>query len=56
MDCDLSALVKASDEMFMDDEESEGDIENDSKFFEKEFSAYKRNYYFTKLGYLDFNE
>lgn len=59
MDCDLSALIKASEDMFSDDEddaEPPGDIENDPEFFEKEFTAYKRNYYITKLGYQDYNQ
>lgn len=59
MDCDLSALIKASEDMFLDEEddlEPPGDIENDPEFFEKEFNAYKRNYYITKLGYQDYNE
>lgn len=59
MDCDLSALIQASEDMFLDDDddlESPGDIENDPKFFEQEFNAYKRNYYITKLGYDDYNE
>uniref|UniRef100_A0A1Q3F1Y6 5'-3' exoribonuclease 1 n=1 Tax=Culex tarsalis TaxID=7177 RepID=A0A1Q3F1Y6_CULTA len=64
MDCDLSALIKASEDMFLDDEDDGGDqlrhsaedIENDPELFEKEFAAYKRNYYITKMGYGDFNE
>ncbi|XP_001849256.2 5'-3' exoribonuclease 1 [Culex quinquefasciatus] len=65
MDMDLSALIKASEDMFLDDDEdgdgggerySAEDIENDPELFEKEFAAYKRNYYMTKMGYGDFNE
>lgn len=68
MDMDLSALIKASAEMFMDDDDDEDeedgggprpsaeDIESDPELFEKEFAAYKRNYYMTKMGYGDFNE
>ncbi|XP_029735397.1 5'-3' exoribonuclease 1 [Aedes albopictus] len=59
MDSDLSAFIKASSDMFSDEEddlEPPGDIENDPEFFEKEFNAYKRNYYITKLGYQDYNE
>ncbi|XP_055638720.1 5'-3' exoribonuclease 1 [Toxorhynchites rutilus septentrionalis] len=57
MDCDLAALIKASEDMFSDDEEDEsvGDLDNPD-FFEKEFTAYKRNYYITKLGYKDYDE
>ncbi|XP_058822871.1 5'-3' exoribonuclease 1 isoform X2 [Topomyia yanbarensis] len=58
MNCDLSALIQASEDMFLDDEEesTSGDIENDPEFFEKEFTAYKKNYYITKMGYQHFNE
>lgn len=60
VDMDLSALIKASEDMFMDDddedERSDGDIEGDPEFFEKEFALYKRNYYITKMGYQDFTE
>ncbi|XP_055541135.1 5'-3' exoribonuclease 1 isoform X2 [Wyeomyia smithii] len=55
---DLSQLIQATEDMFLDDDEepkTPGDIENDPEFFEKEFAAYKRNYYITKMGYHEFN-
>ncbi|XP_053692331.1 5'-3' exoribonuclease 1 [Sabethes cyaneus] len=58
-DYDLSALTRATEDMFLDDDDDRstpGDIENDPEFFEKEFAAYKRNYYITKMGYHEFNE
>ncbi|XP_058449567.1 5'-3' exoribonuclease 1 [Malaya genurostris] len=58
MNCDLSALIQATEDMFLgdDDYSEDGDIENDPKYFEKEFAAYKKNYYCTKMGYQHFNE
>lgn len=58
VDYDLSALIQATEDAFLDDDEQStpGDIENDPEFFEKEFAAYKRNYYITKMGYHEFNE
>ncbi|XP_055612977.1 5'-3' exoribonuclease 1-like, partial [Uranotaenia lowii] len=62
MNYDLSALIRSTEEMYgssdegEEDSDAQGDIENDPEFFEKEFNAYKRNYYITKMGYAEFDE